>query len=73
MVEEIRVMISTAFLPNESKTEVDIQAVQLAETDNVPQAAFFCIGSVDKHSGNNPSAMGSNDSKERARLLIFGV
>jgi hypothetical protein len=42
-----------------------MQAVQLAETGNVPKAVFLVsVQSIDKQSGNNPSAMGSNDSKE---------
>jgi hypothetical protein len=43
VVEEIRVMISTAVLPNKPETEADNQAVELAEMDNLPQAVFFVL------------------------------
>ena len=48
VVEEVRSIISTAFLPNKPENEADIQAVQLAEMDDVPQAVFFVLSGLIK-------------------------
>jgi hypothetical protein len=42
-VEEVRSIISTPSLPNKQENEADIQAVQLAEMDDVSQAVFFVL------------------------------
>ena len=53
-VEEVRSIISMAYLPNKAENEADIQAVQLAEMNNLPQAVFFVLSVLIKCLGTIP-------------------
>ena len=67
-VEEVRFIISTAFLPNKPENEADIQAVKLAEMDDVPQAVFFVLSQLVKNLETIPQRWDPTTAKNEPDL-----